>query len=633
MTLKFDCRCGTRIGFDVEPEEGRMPTALDCPSCGADITALADREIAAQLATAAAAATARPSMRIVRHAEPAAAQTGSPAPAAPVQSEPAPAPRTAPSKPVRTESKPPGFLARNAVSLVGLVVVGAIGFWIWFALVGSRPRPVFHLETTAAAPFLDARLLDAERLLILTPSRISLRNIVTDTDLWSAEVQAPERRKAAAAKEARHVRSDEAEDPDSVAGTFEGIRMRIGGKSAWVRAGAKLLQFDPGTGRKVSETALPEPVLQDRPDAAGWLFVSQGPDGQQVLTRMDFATAKASTARFVPPVHPAIQYVEDDTGPHADPMVAQLEGSVALQGRLLEVSIASLKPADTGKPSVIEKENLRASDSDAAGAEFVRNNQDYATEDLSKYEVTLRRPFGGTPWKGTVAGHPVLVTLPTVDLLIAGKTVIAFDHAGTKLWQAVIGNTLSQRHQFTGSGGDDEGGPAFEAGGRVYVIDRGTVHAFGLRTGDPAWRLPTIGASEVVQSDKAVYIATTSAGPEAMNLVDPRSGRGVRPLLLCVDPANGAVRWQAEWLADHAAVSGPFVYGWRAGTSALDEMAASMNQTTSRSMLHLSRLDPSNGRADWTWHRSGTPRSVEAVGNRILVHRARELTVLGFRTF
>jgi PQQ-like domain len=633
MTLKFDCRCGTRIGLDVEPEEGRMPTSLDCPSCGADVTELANGEIAVQRAASTAAAPARPSMRIVRHAGPAAAAADSPAPAAPVQAEPAAAPRKAPPRPARTESKPPGFLARNALSLAGLAVLGGIGFWIWFALAVSKPRPVFHLETTAAAPFLDARLLDAGRLLILTPNRISLRNIVTDTDLWSAEVQAPERRKPAAPKEARHVRSDEAEDPDFVPGDFEGIRMRIAGKSAWVRAGAKLLQFDVGTGRTVSETALPEPVLQERPDAAGWLFVSQGPDGQQVLTRIDFATAKPSTARFVPPVRPVIAYVEGDTGPHAEPMVVQLEGTVALLGRLLEVSIASLRPADTGKPSVIEKENLRASDSDAAGAEFVRNNQDYAIEDLSKYEVTLRRPFGGTPWKGTVVGHPVFVTLPSVDLLIAGKTVIAFDHAGTKLWQAVMGNTLSQRHQLTGQGDDDEGAPAFEAGGRAYVIDRGTVHAFGLRTGEPAWRLPTVGASEVVQSDTAVYIATTSAGPEAMNLADPRSGRGVRPLLLCVDPANGAVRWQAEWLADHAAVSGPFVYGWRAGTSALDEMAASMNQTTARSMLHLSRLDPSNGRADWTWHRSGTPRSVEAVGNRILVHRTRELTVLGFRTF
>jgi hypothetical protein len=628
MTLKFDCSCGTRIGFDVEPENGRMPSPLTCPSCGFDLTGLAEAAIATQLA---ATASARPAMRLTRHEAPAEPDGPSLIPATAPPVAPAASASPSASRRARPDPKPPGFLARNGFRLVGMFATLAIGYWIWFTLVGSKPRPVFHLEATAASPFLRAHLLDRERLLVLTPTRLSLRNIVSDSDLWSAEIPRAQGRKPAALKV--FPRSDAQEDPDFVEGDFEGLRLQITGKTAWVRAGNRLTPFDLATGKRGTEIPLPDPVLADHPDSTGWLFISPGPDGQQVLTRVDFATGKSTTVRHIPPPRATAPLAEGDEGPRAAPWVVQFAGTAVVQGRLLEQAITSLKPADSGRPSALEKENLRASDSDAVAGEFLRGSQDYATEDLSRYEVTVRRPFGGTPWKGNVAGRPLWVPLNSLDLLIAGKSVTAFDRTGNQLWQATLGNTVADHHHYDTDGDiQDQGRPAYETSGRVYVLDRGTVHAFNTRSGNAVWRLPTVGATEVVEGAGAVYVATTSAGPEAMNLNDPRSAKGVRPLLLALDPSNGAVRWQTEWLADHAAVSGSFVFGWRAGTSALDELSASMNQTTARAMLHFSRLDPSNGRADWTWHRPGRPQTVEAFGNRILLHRPREILVLGFRT-
>lgn len=42
MDVKIDCPCGTRYGFDVEPEHGQMPTPVACPSCGQDGTGAAN---------------------------------------------------------------------------------------------------------------------------------------------------------------------------------------------------------------------------------------------------------------------------------------------------------------------------------------------------------------------------------------------------------------------------------------------------------------------------------------------------------------------------------------------------------------------------------------------------------------
>lgn len=55
MTVKVECGCGQRYAFDVEPVEGRMPSAVACPACGADGTDAANALIAQNFATAAAA--------------------------------------------------------------------------------------------------------------------------------------------------------------------------------------------------------------------------------------------------------------------------------------------------------------------------------------------------------------------------------------------------------------------------------------------------------------------------------------------------------------------------------------------------------------------------------------------------
>ena len=49
MPIKIECECGQNYAFDVEPVNGRMPSAIACPACGADGTAMANDTIARQL--------------------------------------------------------------------------------------------------------------------------------------------------------------------------------------------------------------------------------------------------------------------------------------------------------------------------------------------------------------------------------------------------------------------------------------------------------------------------------------------------------------------------------------------------------------------------------------------------------
>jgi hypothetical protein len=46
MEVKVQCNCGQRFKFDVEPTNGQMPFAVNCPVCGADGTVAANAILA-----------------------------------------------------------------------------------------------------------------------------------------------------------------------------------------------------------------------------------------------------------------------------------------------------------------------------------------------------------------------------------------------------------------------------------------------------------------------------------------------------------------------------------------------------------------------------------------------------------
>ena len=60
IPIKIQCGCGQKYGFDVEPVQGRLPSPVACPSCGADGTTAANEIIAQSAPLAAAAAPAQP---------------------------------------------------------------------------------------------------------------------------------------------------------------------------------------------------------------------------------------------------------------------------------------------------------------------------------------------------------------------------------------------------------------------------------------------------------------------------------------------------------------------------------------------------------------------------------------------
>jgi hypothetical protein len=60
MELKVLCDCGQKFKFDVEPANGRMPYAINCPTCNADATEKANSVMAENLARVSSPSAAAP---------------------------------------------------------------------------------------------------------------------------------------------------------------------------------------------------------------------------------------------------------------------------------------------------------------------------------------------------------------------------------------------------------------------------------------------------------------------------------------------------------------------------------------------------------------------------------------------
>jgi hypothetical protein len=81
LPIKIQCGCGQKYAFDVEPVNGRMPSAVACPVCGVDGTPAANELMAQTLAAQPADPPTPPPITRLR---PAAASVHAEAPARPL---------------------------------------------------------------------------------------------------------------------------------------------------------------------------------------------------------------------------------------------------------------------------------------------------------------------------------------------------------------------------------------------------------------------------------------------------------------------------------------------------------------------------------------------------------------------
>ena len=603
MKVKVYCPCGARFEFEVEPVHERMPVPINCPTCGADATELANEIIRHQLAAPQAGAvpaetpppaSAPPAtgLRIARmvpaHAPEASAES----------SAPATAPRPMPQRPV-TSAAPARQTVRSRDELSPLlrtVIMGVVAIllltaaaWFWYVWFGRDPKVVYSLDfpkSSRADAFYE--LIAPGRLLSVKNQHVTLMDAAQQIPLWSVPV------------------------PAGADDSYLPPRVIISTNDIWVAWSAQLMRIDRQSGAQ-KQLSIPDPIVSIASGDHMILVLSGNSSTNQVVTQFSLPDGAAQTEEIAPstrsnaPGNPAQTGVIRESAAASAPAqnTSGLPGAVLMknlsfqpranldraemsfddqplplfdagpnavwfQTRLLERREirreAMKKPA--GK-SILDNPNVTASQGLDLAEEMANNAQRERTGgvdimDVSRYQVTLHRLFAHdvSDWTGEVVGPPELVPLKTIDLIVAGTNILAFDKNNKKLWDAKLTFPYSSGHGF-----EQTGPPVLETGDALYFADKGMLTRFDPATGNVRWRLTSVGISAVQVDDRGrLYLDTTTLRPDAIqysqqiNLHD----RDLR-VIMQVDPATGNILWRSDFPGSnyHCLVSGKFLYSSR----------------------------------------------------------------------
>jgi hypothetical protein len=322
-------------------------------------------------------------------------------------------------------------------------------------------------------------------------------------------------------------------------------------------------------------------------------------------------------------------------------LVPTRDGCVQLAVKLLEARVttrSAMKPP-TGRPAL--SGDLTAANSLGAANDFLNELQrerggDKVQEDLSRYQVTLRRPGADGEWTGEVVGPPSLYPLQSVNVLAPNKLIMVFDQSNKKLWEKPLTFNVVGGTQALEPGGSPYGqGPCVERNGSLYVYDEGVLTAFDLTSGNVRWRVPTVGAAGLFFDDTGMlYVNTTSASHEKLTYsrqIDITQKDN--PVVMKVDSRSGKILWNTQpgGLVNYA--SGKIllvVHSFMPEEE--DNPYIPDTGLEQRPYLQIRRISASDGQLLWEHFQQRAPLDIQFDKNVIRIVFKKEVQVLKFLT-
>jgi hypothetical protein len=724
--MKIQCACGAKYEFDVTPEMLQNPVRFVCPSCGLDssdfVNELIRREFAGQT-SAPPPATETPRLKISR-AEPQPSAPAEPTPDSPAAAEHCPKhPRElavhhcvvcgkpmcrqcmnlfghicSPLCRARAETQNievPVFAGQKTVAearywrkvgliggLAAVLAVAGLGFWTWYAWIGSVPHTIFSVHFDDVAYTGESRLCGTNQIVFLHGGTLARYDIKSGKEVWSQVLVTPQQIADAVARENQLQPTDRSQPriPESqleewAARDLEGpLQLHVSGEDVWVSTPGKLTHYDWNTGKMLQEIPLAVGAggFTARSQTTAGLPLAPGTDAGQPMNpakvgeqaqnlglagrialpallansaeqarlqaELNDENQPRSTASPVQQPRP----VENETGQFT--LIPSQYGYVEFAVRLLKSDIVTRQAmkAPSGKSAL--SGNLSTANESAAANEILNEMQrsrggGTVQEDESLYQVSLRRPdsTGPADWIGEIIGPPALFPLKTVNVLTAGKTFIVFDKTNKKLWQATLTYDVPDGNRAANREASPFGeGPCVEHGNTLYVFDQAVLTAFDLMTGNARWRLPTVGVVGLFFDDHGMlYVNTTTADPE--NIRYSRQidiSQKIQADLLKIDPQSGKTLWDTKPGGFISYLSGDFFYTVQIYNPTEEEtkMADLAGITPNPAHVWIRRINPGNGHVMWEYYQAdkGAILNVQFKDNSIELVFKKEVDVLKY---
>ncbi len=734
--MKIQCTCGAKYAFDLTPEMAREPVKFVCPQCGLDSSEIVNQLVQQELAEQNLPSAPPPPSAPVPPPKPAPARlkiSHAEKPVEPPPAETAPTPagyasKHCPKHPARlaTEKcavcgKPIcpqcmelfGYfcspLCKNKAEAQGLatpayagqrfavekrfwrktglisgsafiLLILALGFWIWYAWFGAVPHTWFSVRFADddRAYAGGAQLVGADHIVILHGGTLARYDLKTQNQIWSQELVSKDQindivhQEEAARAQANAQASGDgyvrvpppgAEKREAKIALQSVLTLRVSGHDIWVAAPRKLTHYDWDTGKVLQETALPGSSVAANGSTGGGLLATDGkpldPGAvEEQAQNLNLPARIALPALLANASHEQqLEAALRDTdgashprpnNPGSSPvgiehvsLVGGETGLVQFGVKMLQENIVAREAmrAPPGK-SVLNDPNLNVSETaDVANEtlnEMQRNNGgDTVSEDDSRYLVTVHIPNAPdiADWTNEVVGPPELFVLKTVNVIAAGKTIIVLDQSNKKLWETTLTYNVSDSHGLDKS--QFGAGPCVEHDGTLYVFDQAVLSAFDVFTGNARWRLPSVGVMGLFFDDhNDLYVNTTTGNPDDIKYSRQIDiNKSTAAVLTKIDPASGKTLWSVKPGGFVAYLSGKYIYtieSYDPNPTDKEVLNDTLVDLEKPPYLRISRIDPKDGPELWVHEQDRCPVAVQFDQNSIELIFKREVQVLKY---
>jgi hypothetical protein len=678
--MRIQCSCGARYEFDATPEMAATPLQFVCSACGADNSAMLNEMVQRQFSTATPAEPA-PEICLKHGFEASHRCLVCQKPICPKCMEmfgyvcsvlcTETAAKVGLDLPVyEGHSSVIRARAQRKTRQIGLAVAAVLaivlGVWGWYQFAGSRPHVAWSVKFPEAVYDGEVKLVPPNDAVVMRGGRLIRYDLAAKKERWSVAMM------------------DRKSPNDG-----SSVHWHFDGRDVWVASGDKVIRYDWQTGQVTQEVPVGGRIQLFFPGASAIAAVARSGQGRQISVRIDLASGEVQreevpshtvaktekppvTPGRAPPANPqlgsgpaaikaarAVQLLanrplppetDEDEARIDEPFDRSRSEVIGGSGGLVQVTVKLLEKKTVTVQAMKDPPKKSALEGDVSAASTIsvvnetlnewqrERTGGVEREDVSRYQVTLQRLLqpGAAEWSGEVVGPPDLFPLPTVNVLIAGKSMLVFDKANRKAWDSKLAYPVG-KHFDWGEGsilGEDADltSPCVERDGTLFVVDQGMLTAFDLASGNVRWRLPSVGTSGLLFDDRGmIYLNTTDAEQERLKYVQQINIESkTRQLILKVDPQSGKILWRQRNIGRLAKATGKFLYAveWAGGDDGGRVRAGSMP-----AHVRIHRLDPRTGHVVWQHYQAREPLALDFDRKSILILFKKEMQVLKFVSF
>jgi outer membrane protein assembly factor BamB len=203
----------------------------------------------------------------------------------------------------------------------GVLVVAALGFWLWYEAFGSRPRTSWSVRFAEPSYSGQSASCGKDQIVYLHGDTLARYDMKLNKELWSRHLVDERQIEAAVAKERKEMQAliDKANDenpdhvskmpdPEELQQTMQraaaaALELVVRGQNIWVLSPGKLTRYDQDTGNPVKEIAVP-------PGSGG--LIPRGDElldvdfetGKPIVTHINLTTCDSRAEEVGPPTTP-----------------------------------------------------------------------------------------------------------------------------------------------------------------------------------------------------------------------------------------------------------------------------------------------------------------------------------------